>query len=59
MFNRLGAGHFKGEKTGLGFKVGMFVKALGILAPKSIEFLFEIPSLCSIHPLGSGPQLVN
>jgi hypothetical protein len=29
------------------------------LAPKSIEFLFEIPSLCSIHPLGSGPQLVN
>jgi hypothetical protein len=31
--SRLGAGCFQGEKTGLGFKVGLFVKAFRLFGP--------------------------
>jgi hypothetical protein len=32
-FGRLGAGGFKEEKMGLGFKSGIFVKDLGLFGP--------------------------
>jgi hypothetical protein len=62
MFNRLGAGHFKGEKTGLGFKVGMFVKALGLF--DSWDDHLDLRSLScqirEIHPCKlSAPDLAD
>jgi hypothetical protein len=41
-FSRLGAGGFKGGKMGLHFKIGMFVKALGVLGPSMISWVWGL-----------------